>query len=179
MLVFITIELIVIFPWSFITCEASFNDWYDNVAMCSVKRIGFSMSKLARLEEDDPTQKLWWENGFVAYFGITVKYLNPFILWFVLLYSIIGNMSSPYGGYAWYWQTAGLMCFWIGLVVFLFFTCFCIEEVKLDEVEFGEDLTPEEIEQYKKDKIAELGYADDAKGDAKVAPEKDMELAAK
>ena len=71
------------------------------------------------------------------------------------------------------------MCFWIGLIVFLFFTCFCIEEVKLDEVEFGEDLMPEEIEQYKKDKIAELGYADDAKGDAKVAPEKDMELAAK
>lgn len=103
MLIFISIQFIVILPWSFITSEGSFSEWYDNVLMSSVKRISISMSKLARLEEEDPTQKLWWEDACVFYFGFTVKYLNPMILWFVILYSIKANMESPYGGYAWYW----------------------------------------------------------------------------
>lgn len=103
MLIFISIQFIAILPWSFITSEGSFSEWYDNVLMSSVKRISISMSKLARLEEEDPTQKLWWEDACVFYFGFTVKYLNPMILWFVILYSIKSNMESPYGGYAWYW----------------------------------------------------------------------------
>jgi SNF family Na+-dependent transporter len=50
LLAFITIEAVLVLPWSFIVCDSTFEDWWTNVCMCGVKRIGYSMSKLARLE---------------------------------------------------------------------------------------------------------------------------------
>jgi hypothetical protein len=56
--------------------------------MSGVKRIGYSMSKLSRLGEEDPFKMSWWEPAFVFYFGFCCKYLIPFSLWFLLLTSI-------------------------------------------------------------------------------------------
>ena len=145
MIIFIFIQLTIVMPWSFLATESTFDDWYTNVCMCGIRRIGYSMSKLARMEEQNKFSMLWWEPGFVFYFAFCCKYLIPFALWFVLLFSIQKDYYEPYGDYAWGWQLAGLLCFIAGLIVFFFFTCFCIEEVKLNEVDMGENVWPQEV----------------------------------
>lgn len=54
MIAFITVECVFVLPWSFLACDASFNDWYNHVCMCGISRIGWSMSKLGRLETKEP-----------------------------------------------------------------------------------------------------------------------------
>lgn len=154
MLAFITVECMVILPWSFIVCDTTFDDWWSNVCMCGVKRIGYSMSKLARLDTKNPLEMLWWEPFFVFYFAFCTKFLIPFALWFCLLFSIQKDINVPYESYTWHWQLAGLAVPVIGLVVFAMFTCCCLEPVDLDEVEFAEDLSPDEIMAYKREKYA-------------------------
>jgi hypothetical protein len=178
MLAFITVECAIVLPYSFIACDTTYDDWYDNVCMVGVKRIGYSISKLARLEQEDPTQMLWWEPFFVFYFGFCTKYLIPFGLWFLLLFSIQDDVDDPYGGYSWRWQLAGLVVPIIGVIVFVFFTCFCLVDADLPEDELAVDLTAQEISDYKNElKNNEIVDGDkmplNANGttDSKVAPE--------
>lgn len=183
MLAFITVECAIVLPYSFIACDTTYDDWYDNVCMVGVKRIGYSISKLARLEEEDPTKVLWWEPFFVFYFGFCTKYLIPFGLWFLLLFSIQDDVDDPYGAYSWRWQLAGLVVPIIGIMVFTFFTCFCLVDADLPEDELAVDLTAAEIAAYKKEQADKEAAAVDgvpesekmlganSKGDSKVSPE--------
>jgi hypothetical protein len=121
---------------------------------------------------------LWWEPFFVFYFGFCTKYLIPFGLWFLLLFSIQDDVDDPYGGYSWRWQLAGLVVPIIGVIVFVFFTCFCLVDADLPEDELAVDLTAQEISDYKNElKNNEIVDGDkvplNANGttDSKVAPE--------
>ena len=69
---------------------------------------------------------LWWEPIFVFYFGFCIKYLIPFILWFVWLYTIQADIDKPYGDYSTGWQIAGLVVPIIGFIIFIFFGIFCL-----------------------------------------------------
>lgn len=131
--IFVLSQLVIVMPWSYYVTESNFDDWYMNVCMCGVRRIGYSMSKLARVKDGDSYPMLWWEPGFVLYFALCIKYIIPFALWFVLLFSIQKDFYEPYGDYARGWQLAGVACFVVGLIIFFFFTCFCLEEVKLSD----------------------------------------------
>ena len=51
------------------------------------------------LGRDDPTKRLWYEPLFVFYWGFTIKYLVPCVLWLILCSSVKNDFDNPYGGY--------------------------------------------------------------------------------
>jgi len=114
--------------------------WYNDIVMCGVRRIGYSMSKLGRDNEgDDAGKEKWYEKYFVFYWCMTIKYLIPMVLWFILLYVIKKDLIKPYGKYALHWQIIGLLVPLIGLAAFLINIWCCVEQEDLDEVEFAVD----------------------------------------
>lgn len=116
--------------------------WYNDIVMCGVRRIGYSMSKLGRDNEgDEAGVEKWYEKYFVFYWCITIKYLIPMVLWFILLYVIKKDLIKPYGGYALHWQIVGLLVPLIGLAAFLINIWCCVEQEDLDEEEFSVEWT--------------------------------------
>jgi hypothetical protein len=103
LIAFVVAEIVIVLPLSYYFADTGAQDWYDNIAMCGVKRIGYSISKLGRLEQEDPMAMQWWEPYFVFYFGVCTKYIIPFVLWFLLLNSIQGDIENGYGGYSVGW----------------------------------------------------------------------------
>lgn len=68
--------------------------------MCGVRRIAYSMSKLARLEKGVMRK---WEPAFAFYWGFTIKYFIPSVLWFLLVSNVKMDAEKPYGKYAAHW----------------------------------------------------------------------------
>ena len=87
-------------PSFFFGRSLGFWGWYNDIAMCGVRKLGYSMSMLGR---DDPTKRLWYEPLFVFYWGFTIKYLIPVVLWLILCSSVKNDITDPYGGYALGW----------------------------------------------------------------------------
>jgi len=85
-------------PSFFIGRELGFRRWYNEVAMCGVGKLALSMSMLGR-PENNKKEKLWYEWIFVLYWGFTIKYLIPVVLWLILCSSVKNDFKSPYGGY--------------------------------------------------------------------------------
>jgi len=140
MLAFLGCLCCFVLPISFLQCEAPVMDWYSSVVMCGVRRIGYSMSKLGRDNYGpDKGNEKWYEQYFVFYWCITIKYLIPAALWFILLYVIKKDIKELYGGYKLYWQIIGLIVPITGLVAFLVNLCCCVDEEKLNEDEFDYD----------------------------------------
>jgi len=68
--------------------------------MCGVRRIAYSMSKLARTNKGE--MKVW-EPAFAFYWGFTIKYFIPCVLWFLLIGNVKADIQKPYGDYAAHW----------------------------------------------------------------------------
>jgi len=174
MLYFMGVVSCVVLPASYWVCDTDLDDWYVNVVMCGVHKISYSMSSISRraaqAEEDfDASQmiddKLWWEPIFALYFCLTVKYIIPGALWFVVLNSAQLDIDKPYGGYDSVWQWLGLIVPLIGLVIFALNICFCLvpegEEEILDDANeklAGDKTQSMEIEMEKRG-LAEEGSA--------------------
>ena len=130
-----------------ITCPVSYylhggapGDWYENVFLCGVHRIAYSMSKLGRT---DANVRERWEPFFAFYFGFCVKFFIPFVLWFIMLYTIQKDVFELYGGYSLHWQWIGLIIPMLGLLVFFFNMFFCLvseEDAQLDDKEFDDQV---------------------------------------
>lgn len=99
-LVFIGLTIFDCLLPSFLISRLSLAEWYQTVAMCGVRRIGYSISKLGR---EEPHKIKWYEPAFVFYWGFTIKFFIPATLWFILVGSFKNDVIKSYGGYAWYW----------------------------------------------------------------------------
>lgn len=97
---FLTILLVSLLPSFFIAKELGLSGWYNEIVMCGVRKLGYSFSNLGR---SDLAIKEWWEPIFVFYWGFTVKYLIPAVLWFIVCTGFKKALDSPYGGYAAHW----------------------------------------------------------------------------
>ena len=89
-------------PSFFFGKSLGFWKWYNEVCMCGVSKLGYSMSMLGR-PEDAMGKKLWYEGIFVFYWGFTIKYLIPCVLWLILCSSVKNDFTSPYGDYEIHW----------------------------------------------------------------------------
>merc|ERR1711998_166702 len=85
-----------------------FNQWYTEVLMCGVYRIAYSCSQLGR-PDDAKNKKQWWEPAFAFYWCILIKYINPAVLYFIVVGIIKTDIEKPYEKYATYWQVIGFM----------------------------------------------------------------------
>merc|ERR1712167_370983 len=140
---------------SYVISGLPWSRWYADIGMCGVRRIAYSMSKLGRPRED-PHRVLAWEPAFALYWGITIKYFIPCVLWVLLVGVVKTDVTKPYGGYAAHWQALGLVVPLLGLVAFLLHICLWISSEELDDSEFETDIWGEVYsETRKKQLIAE------------------------
>jgi hypothetical protein len=98
--IFVAALVFIGFIPSFCLSRLSFSDWYNDIAMCGVRKLGYSMTMLGR--GPDGVQR-WYEQFFVFYWGFCVKYLIPTTLWFILVNKCIADTKDPYGGYSTKW----------------------------------------------------------------------------
>lgn len=110
--------------------------------MCGVRKIAFAMSCLGRSE---PEKQLWWETAFMVYWGTVIKFLIPGALWFILVGAFKGDVINAYGGYAWYWQVAGIIIPLFGLVSFLLGLCVWVKKEDYDERQFDPDFNASQM----------------------------------
>lgn len=89
-------------PSFFFGRELTFARWYKEVAMCGVYKLGLGMSMLGRPNGKNGPE-LWYEGLFVFYWGFTIKYLIPIVLWLILCSNVKNDFDSPYGGYDTHW----------------------------------------------------------------------------
>lgn len=68
--------------------------------MCGVSKLAISMSMLGRA---DIKVREKWESFFVLYWGFTIKYLIPIVLWLILCKAVGDDSEKGYGGYAIGW----------------------------------------------------------------------------
>jgi solute carrier family 6 GABA transporter-like protein 1 len=124
--------LISLIP-SFMMSKLSFGEWYNEIAMCGVRKLAYSMTMLGRNNEK---VKEWYEPFFVFYWGFCVKYLIPTTLWFILIGKTIADIKDPYGGYSTKWQVFGILVPLVGLVAFLVSLCVNVYEEPFDKAQF-------------------------------------------
>jgi len=114
---------------SYLMSKLSLNDWYNEVFMCGVRKLAYSMTMLGRKE---PQVREWYEGMFAFYWGFCVKYLIPTVLWFIMINQVILDIKEPYGGYMGHWQAMGIIVPTIGLIAFILFMFVNVYEEPFD-----------------------------------------------
>ena len=69
-----------------------FNSWYHEIVLCGVDKLSMSITSLS----NDNKSRSWWMLPFETYFGISIKYLNPACLFFILCNNLQQDLSTPY-----------------------------------------------------------------------------------
>ena len=118
---------------SFCLSKLSFNDWYNDICMCGVRKLAYSMTMLGR---SNPAKQEWYEAPFAFYWGFCVKYFIPTALWFILVNQTILDIKKPYGGYATHWQIIGVIVPVIGLLAFILAMFINVYEEPFDKAQF-------------------------------------------
>lgn len=140
---------------SYYISKLSFHQWYAQIMMCGVRRIGYAMSKLTRKEKFTP---LWWEPYFNFYFSFQCKYFIPCVLWFLLISNVKVDVVDKYGNYAAHWQAIGLVVPLLGLLAFLINICFWLHDEKeaLSEEDFKDRFDADFIDPWDEGKSNEM-----------------------
>lgn len=91
----ILILVVAIVPSWFIS-GLRFHDYYRQIFFCGVRKIAYSMTMLGRTNK---SLKRWYEPFFVLWWGLSIKYIIPASLWFILVEDLKLDLSTPYGGH--------------------------------------------------------------------------------
>jgi hypothetical protein len=118
---------------SFCLSKLSASEWYNDIVMCGVRKLGYSMTMLGRTEKG---VKQWYEPLFVFYWGFCVKYLIPTTLWFILVNKVIADIKDPYSGYSTKWQVIGILVPMVGLLAFFVSIWYNVYEEPFDKAQF-------------------------------------------
>ena len=138
--------LLLATPVAYCISGLTLGEFYTDIFMCGVRKIGYSISRLGR---EDPTVKQCWEDAFVFYWCWVIKFINPAILFFITVSITKADIEKPYEGYSTKWQVIGWLIPAIGLVLFIIATCMCqgSDDDQLDLSEFEIDFVePKETE---------------------------------
>ena len=128
--IFVVCLVCIGFIPSYKLSRLSFSDWYNDIAMCGVRKLAYSMTMLGRKTEG---VKEWYEQFFVFYWGFCVKYLIPTALWFILINKVIADIKAPYGKYSTKWQVFGICVPVLGLLAFVLSTFLNVYEEPFDK----------------------------------------------
>jgi hypothetical protein len=62
--------------------------------MCGVDKLSMSITSLSNLDDS----RSFWMLPFEAYFGLTIKYINPACLFFMVVNNLADDLVEPYAG---------------------------------------------------------------------------------
>ena len=130
----VAILLFSILP-SFFLSKLPAAEWYNDIVMCGVRKIAYSMTVLGR---KDPKVKGWWEPIFVFYWGFCIKFGIPLVLFFILINTCINAAAKPYGGYSTGWQVVGAMVPITGVILLILGGTVNVHEEPFDKEQFEE-----------------------------------------
>ena len=135
LIVNVIVDLFLVCPLSFYVSGLPIGEWYDDVLMTGVKKIGYSMTVLGRKDEN---QRQWWEPAFVFYWGFCIKYLIPTVLYYMLVNFFKIRIEKPYEGYPGLFQVIGILVPAIALSVMIVFMFVNVYEEPFDKEQFEE-----------------------------------------
>lgn len=110
---------------SWLVSGMSLGAWWRTIAMCGVRKLSRTMTKLSK--EEGETEQRWWETPFETYWGICIKFWCPFVIFWLLMYSFKADTETPYGGYHAFWQWMGYLYPIGGFISFLIPLLVCTE----------------------------------------------------
>lgn len=100
---FFCIFFLIVVPASYMVVKpkiSSFTEYYNEIFLCGVRRISYACSQMSRT---DPKVIMWWEPIFCVYWSWLIKFINPAILWFMLIGIMKDDIGKAYGGYSIGW----------------------------------------------------------------------------
>ena len=81
-MLFPTLYFCICVPVAYYFSKLSLKAFYDDVFLSGVRKISYSFTKLGR---KDPEVEECWESVFLLYWGFLIKFINPYILLFILV----------------------------------------------------------------------------------------------
>ena len=99
--------------------------------MYGARRMSNTMLRLNREKGEpayDPNNKNFWEHVFDWWFCLSIKFLTPAMLTFLLASKLVSNIKDAYGGYHAGWQVIGLLFPAVGLAFFILCIFMCTEK---------------------------------------------------
>lgn len=154
---------------SYFMAKLPLNEWYNDIVMCGVRKIAYSMTVLGRAEESKNVRG-WWEPFFVFYWGFCIKYGIPYVLFFILINTCVNAAENPYGGYSIGWQVVGMMVPILGVVLLILGGTVGVHEEPFDKAQFEEMANAVIADETNQKKPQEPSSA----GLASVAPETEL-----
>lgn len=158
------VVLIVAMLASWCSSKMPFGVWYHEIFMAGVSKLSWSVTSIS-YPDDDIQLRSCWMPLFEFYFGLSIKYINPAILTYLLLENLSNDLQSPYAE-----QPAGMQV-WASIFVFviliwIFLPMFIsdepIEYTHDPHIEFMADEIHDKLLTYGKDApetLAALRYA--------------------
>lgn len=69
------------------------DQWYNEIVLCGVNKLSMSLTDVTSMS----TKRKQWMPLFEAYFGITIKFVNPAVLTYLLMSNLTDDFDIPYG----------------------------------------------------------------------------------
>lgn len=166
MLVGIPVILLFSILPSYFMSKLPLNDWYNEIVMCGVRKIGYSMTVLGRSDEKVAAA---WEPFFVFYWGFCIKFGIPYVLFFILINTCVNASENPYSGYSIGWQVVGMMVPILGVLLLIAGATINVHEEPFDKEQFEEMSKVVSADEYNQKKPA---------GNSTVQPEVELKAEA-
>ena len=93
-LLFIMLFTFIAFGVSKYTAGMPFNSWYHEIVLCGVDKLSMSITSLST--PGKPEERKLWMPLFETYFGLTIKFINPACLMWMIFENIASDLESPY-----------------------------------------------------------------------------------
>lgn len=131
------IFLFIIVPAAYFFSETTLGQFAEDILMSGIRKISYSFSKLGRA--GDRKDKEDWEWWFMVIWGTLIKFIDPFLLIFIIVSLFKDDIEEPYGKYSAGWQVVGWLVPGIGVLIYVFFLFFDGESEDYDLAEFEID----------------------------------------
>ena len=95
-IVLITVITIIAFFISYKISGFEFDSWLHEVVLSGVDKLSMSITSLS--VPGEPTTRLWWMPVFEMYFGLTIKFINPACLLWILCENASVDLEESYAG---------------------------------------------------------------------------------
>jgi hypothetical protein len=87
---FVLLSMIVSFSYF---KREGFDSWYHEICLQGVDKLSMSITSLS----NPNGERSFWMMPFETYFGMSIKFINPACLLFILFNNLYEDMSTPYG----------------------------------------------------------------------------------